>query len=133
MKICKKKFNPIPIVAPFGKRSWKMFYCTLRDLVLYLHKDENGFRKSQVSVDTPSLHQETILPVLDRTIYLFIARCRFRCPTVCIMLFAFIMHLQQRQLTTKRNSTCFVFRRPTSLNFYFKPVIQKNCNHGSTP
>lgn len=35
--------------APFGKRSWKMFYCTLRDLVLYLHKDEHGFRKSQVS------------------------------------------------------------------------------------
>lgn len=35
--------------APFGKRSWKMFYCTLRDLVLYLHKDENGFRKSQVN------------------------------------------------------------------------------------
>jgi len=26
-----------------------MFYCTLRDLVLYLHKDEHGFRKSQVS------------------------------------------------------------------------------------
>lgn len=26
-----------------------MFYCTLRDLVLYLHKDENGFRKSQVN------------------------------------------------------------------------------------
>ncbi|KAH8357203.1 hypothetical protein KR084_009303, partial [Drosophila pseudotakahashii] len=35
--------------TPFGKRSWKMFYCTLRDLVLYLHKDEHGFRKSQVS------------------------------------------------------------------------------------
>lgn len=28
-------------------RSWKMFYATLRDLVLYCHKDENGFRKSQ--------------------------------------------------------------------------------------
>lgn len=25
-----------------------MFYCTLRDLVLYLHKDENGFRKNQM-------------------------------------------------------------------------------------
>lgn len=37
------------VLAPFGKRSWKMFYCTLRDLVLYLHKDEHGFRKSQVS------------------------------------------------------------------------------------
>ncbi|XP_018568967.1 exchange factor for Arf-6 isoform X3 [Anoplophora glabripennis] len=35
-------------LAPFHKRSWKMFYCTLRDLVLYLHKDENGFRKNQM-------------------------------------------------------------------------------------
>lgn len=35
--------------APFGKRSWKMFYCTLRDLVMYLHKDEHGFRKNQLS------------------------------------------------------------------------------------
>lgn len=25
-----------------------MFYCTLRDLVLYLHKDEHGFKKNQV-------------------------------------------------------------------------------------
>lgn len=25
-----------------------MFYCTLRDLVLYLHKDEHGFRKNQM-------------------------------------------------------------------------------------
>lgn len=30
-----------------------MFYCTLRDLILYLHKDENGFRKNQMS---DSLH-----------------------------------------------------------------------------
>lgn len=37
-------------LAPFGKRSWKMFYCTLRDpLVMYLHKDERGFHKNQVS------------------------------------------------------------------------------------
>lgn len=49
----KSLFN-IPIfvfrrIAPFGKRSWKMFFCTLRDLVLFLHKDEHGFRKNQVS------------------------------------------------------------------------------------
>jgi PH and SEC7 domain-containing protein len=25
-----------------------MFYCTLRDMVVYLHKDEHGFRKSQM-------------------------------------------------------------------------------------
>ncbi|XP_023238782.1 PH and SEC7 domain-containing protein 2-like isoform X3 [Centruroides sculpturatus] len=34
--------------TPLGKRGWKMFYATLRDLVLYLHKDENGFRKNQL-------------------------------------------------------------------------------------
>ncbi|GBP63517.1 PH and SEC7 domain-containing protein 3 [Eumeta japonica] len=35
--------------TPFGRRGWKMYYCTLRDLVLYLHKDEHGFRRSQLS------------------------------------------------------------------------------------
>lgn len=40
---------PFFSLAPFGKRSWKMFYCTLRDpLVMYLHKDERGFHKNQV-------------------------------------------------------------------------------------
>ena len=29
-----------------GKRGWKMFYATLRDTVLYLHKDEHGFKRS---------------------------------------------------------------------------------------
>ncbi|KAL0281510.1 UNVERIFIED_CONTAM: hypothetical protein PYX00_002478 [Menopon gallinae] len=35
--------------TPFGKRGWKMFYCTLLDLVLYLHKDERGFLKAQLT------------------------------------------------------------------------------------
>lgn len=35
--------------TPFGKRGWRMFCCTLRDMVLYLHKDEHGFRKNQLS------------------------------------------------------------------------------------
>jgi PH/SEC7 domain-containing protein len=30
--------------APFLKRSWKMFYASLRDMVLYLHKDDKGFK-----------------------------------------------------------------------------------------
>lgn len=34
--------------TPLGKRGWKMYYATLRDLVLYLHKDEQGFRKNQL-------------------------------------------------------------------------------------
>ncbi|XP_050429349.1 PH and SEC7 domain-containing protein [Adelges cooleyi] len=32
-----------------GKRGWKMYFCTLRDLILYLHKDDSGFRKTQIS------------------------------------------------------------------------------------
>ncbi|XP_042907791.1 PH and SEC7 domain-containing protein [Parasteatoda tepidariorum] len=34
--------------TPLGRRSWKMLYATLRDLVLYLHKDEHGFKKNQL-------------------------------------------------------------------------------------
>ncbi|CAG9533021.1 unnamed protein product [Cercopithifilaria johnstoni] len=30
--------------TPFGRRGWKMVYARLRGMVLYLHKDENGFR-----------------------------------------------------------------------------------------
>lgn len=40
--------NLIIISAPFGKRGWKMYYCTLRELVLYLHKDEHGFRSDSL-------------------------------------------------------------------------------------
>ena len=36
------------VSAPFGKRGWKMYYCTLRELVLYLHKDEHGFRNDSL-------------------------------------------------------------------------------------
>lgn len=57
VKFPSNTFNSAPFIegccdyftAPFGKRSWKMFYCTLRDpLVMYLHKDERGFHKNQV-------------------------------------------------------------------------------------
>ncbi|CAM1332038.1 efa-6 (predicted) [Pycnogonum litorale] len=34
--------------TPVGKRGWRMFYATLRDMVLYLHKDEQGFRTNQL-------------------------------------------------------------------------------------
>ncbi|XP_076326850.1 uncharacterized protein LOC143233882 isoform X2 [Tachypleus tridentatus] len=34
--------------TPLGKRGWKMFYVTLRDMVLYLHKDEHGFKRNQM-------------------------------------------------------------------------------------
>lgn len=32
--------------ASFLKRSWKMFYASLRDMVLYLHKDDQGFKSN---------------------------------------------------------------------------------------
>lgn len=41
-------------LAPLGKRSWKMFYATMRDMVIYLHKDEHGFKKSSLVADNLS-------------------------------------------------------------------------------
>ncbi|CAF0890922.1 unnamed protein product [Brachionus calyciflorus] len=32
--------------SPFLKRSWKMFYASLRDMVLYLHKDDKVFKNN---------------------------------------------------------------------------------------
>lgn len=32
--------------VPFLKRSWKMFYASLRDMVLYLHKDDKVFKNN---------------------------------------------------------------------------------------
>ncbi|XP_064630627.1 PH and SEC7 domain-containing protein-like isoform X2 [Lineus longissimus] len=34
--------------TPMGKRSWKMFYATLKDMILYLHKDEQSYKKQAV-------------------------------------------------------------------------------------
>ena len=34
------------LTAAMGKRSWKMFYVVLRDMILYLYKDEQALRKS---------------------------------------------------------------------------------------
>jgi PH/SEC7 domain-containing protein len=31
-----------------GKRSWRMFYATLKDMILYLHKDEHSYKKQAV-------------------------------------------------------------------------------------
>uniref|UniRef100_A0A0R3RV68 SEC7 domain-containing protein n=1 Tax=Elaeophora elaphi TaxID=1147741 RepID=A0A0R3RV68_9BILA len=33
--------------TPFGRRGWKMAYARLRGMVLYLHKDETGFRRGR--------------------------------------------------------------------------------------
>lgn len=30
-------------LAPFGRRKWQMFYATIRGMIMYLHKNENGF------------------------------------------------------------------------------------------
>uniref|UniRef100_A0A8D9EA04 PH and SEC7 domain-containing protein 3 n=1 Tax=Cacopsylla melanoneura TaxID=428564 RepID=A0A8D9EA04_9HEMI len=42
--------------TPLGKRSWKMYYCTLLDLVLYLHKDEADCRASPNNPDVSPPH-----------------------------------------------------------------------------
>ncbi|XP_064595518.1 PH and SEC7 domain-containing protein-like isoform X3 [Liolophura sinensis] len=34
--------------TPFGKRGWKMYFATLRDMILYLHKDDHGFKKGNL-------------------------------------------------------------------------------------
>lgn len=35
--------------TPLGRRGWRMFYATVKGLVLYLHKDERGFAKAKGS------------------------------------------------------------------------------------
>ena len=40
--------------APVGRRGWKMVYATLRDMVLYLHKDERGFERGAGAVQGPN-------------------------------------------------------------------------------
>lgn len=37
------------ISAAVGKRGWKMFYVVLRDMILYMYKDEQALKKSGVS------------------------------------------------------------------------------------
>lgn len=106
--------------APFGKRSWKMFYCTLRDLVLYLHKDEHGFRKNQV---------RKLCPFLKSFLNFYkISRCQI----MYIMQFVFIMHWPLKRPTTLRSSTCSGCIRPINPSICFKQVIQRSCNLGST-
>lgn len=56
--------------TPFGKRGWKMFYATLRDLVLFLHKDEQGFRKNQLYESLNNsirIHHALAAPATDYT------------------------------------------------------------------
>lgn len=43
------------ILAPFGRRGWKMVYARLRGMVLYLHKDENGFRRGRYQTFTSAI------------------------------------------------------------------------------
>lgn len=38
--------------TPLGKRGWKMFYATLRDLVLHINIDEHGFKRNQQYTNT---------------------------------------------------------------------------------
>lgn len=55
------------IVAPFGKRGWKMYYCTLCELVLYLHKDEHGFRSDSLHSNAIHIHHALATKATDYT------------------------------------------------------------------
>ena len=60
-----------------GKRSWKMFYLTLRDLVLYCFKDEKT-AQSQSSFESPHtavrIHHSVAMPAQDYTKKQFVFR-----------------------------------------------------------
>lgn len=107
-------------LAPFGKRSWKMFFITLRDLVLYLHKDEHGFRKSQVSFRYRS--------ICSSSYSLFGLICR--CPTICTMRYAYITHWLQWPTTTPRSNMCSDCKLPTRPSISFRPAAPWSCTHG---
>ncbi|KAK2720362.1 hypothetical protein QYM36_004300 [Artemia franciscana] len=54
--------------TPLGKRGWKMYFAIIRDLILYLYKDEGGCRKQIVPSRTETVngnHQrvDTSLPL----------------------------------------------------------------------
>ncbi|KAL7637818.1 UNVERIFIED_CONTAM: hypothetical protein RMT77_011430 [Armadillidium vulgare] len=52
----------------FGKRSWKMWFCVIQDLVLYLHKDEQGARRGpppQMGQNAVRLHHALAQKALD--------------------------------------------------------------------
>jgi len=62
-----------------GKRSWKMFYLTLRDLVLYCFKDEKT-AQSQSSFESPHtavrIHHSVAMPAQDYTKKQFVFRLK---------------------------------------------------------
>ena len=47
---CTKSDCIFLFLAPLGKRGWKVFYSSLRDLVLYLYKDQQS--KNQLAEGT---------------------------------------------------------------------------------
>lgn len=56
----------VRFVASFGKRSWKMWWCVVQDLVLYLYKDEQcGRRSAQLSSQAIRLHHAIATCALD--------------------------------------------------------------------
>jgi len=82
-------------IAPMGKRGWKMFRASLRELILYLHKDEHGFNCGTTFDDTSNAirihhslamdasdygkrHDVFRLRSADWSEYLFQARCTTR-------------------------------------------------------
>lgn len=78
-----------------------MYYCTLRDLVLYLHKDEHGFRKNQFSDNANNairLHHALATKAADYTkkLHVFRLETADRAEYLFQTRYVFICHLSDR-------------------------------------
>lgn len=99
-----------------------MFYCTLRDpLVMYLHKDERGFHKNQVSW---SIEWKSIESMSNANDSFNSSLTTFTTPSEFITLW------QPGQTITPKSNTFFGYRRQINQNISSKPAILRSCNRG---
>lgn len=128
-----------------------MFFCTLRDLVLYMHKDEQGFRKNQVRIcsqcnycmktkdhsielrwmKASCLNSWYLISNWDGNFIMPSSCIQFRCPIMCTMPFSFIMRWPPKPATIEKSSTCSAYKPPTKPNIYSKRATQRSYNRGS--
>uniref|UniRef100_A0ABD2WS20 SEC7 domain-containing protein n=1 Tax=Trichogramma kaykai TaxID=54128 RepID=A0ABD2WS20_9HYME len=62
----KSCFDPDGKKTPLGKRGWKMYHCTLKELVLYLDKDEHSFHNNS-SHNVIAIHHALATKATDYT------------------------------------------------------------------
>jgi hypothetical protein len=112
--------------SAFLKRSWKIFYASLRDMVLYLHKVMCFLRfHTLTNYALPKL-TFTNMNKTKRTIkYLKIVHS-----IILQMQFGFITRLLPLPVIIKKSSSYFDSKQPIGLNICFKPRIQMNYTIG---